>query len=149
MSNESFGDISLADYRRIAGVPRRMPRWATAALGVAACMLCTAAGDYAGLWSGKNAKELEFKEGMYLLGHPEARTFQTEGGMHAVSRCIRSGLEELARHGERDDKLGEYARTYLLQLAIRSTQLIEKTTTSDKEKDTLERNLPRRSKGPK
>ena len=148
MNSESFGDISLADYRRMAGPRQRtLPRLLRIAVAIAACVLCTAAGDYTGLWSGKT--KLKFEEGMYLLGHTSALEFQTEGGMGAVTLCIRDALDELARHAARDGKIGKYARAYLLNLAIRSTQLVEDTTTSEEEKARLERNLPRRSKEPK
>ena len=145
MSSESFGDISLADYRRIGG-RRRIPRWALVVAALVLCGTFTAAGAYSGLWDGQDSQDLDFAKGMHLLSHPDAEAYQLEGGLNSVYAEMVRGIDKYEEYGKRSDTVGKQARTYLLNLAIRAVKKLEAVTATPDEQALVDRQLPRRSK---
>lgn len=120
MSNKSFGDISLRDYRRLTAA--RRPGWtkklAGGVVGLMLVLACTAAGDYWGPWSGKGSRRLTYEQAGQLM---QGSDWVQEIGLGSVFLHIHVAMEEMrkiaGKGGNAPDR-PNYAREYLLNISV-------------------------------
>jgi hypothetical protein len=128
----SYGDLSLQEYARVLGVKRRS-RLKVALLSVCAlavCLLCMAAGDLTGIWTGKNSRSLAFADGMRLLVDPNPQA--VAAGMIAVQREMLAGLDAIARTDGVAGPQGDYAAVSLMTVTSRAVDHLKKLATVER-----------------
>lgn len=127
MSKQHIGEIPLEDYLEVVGkgAPRR-PHRAWRAVGLLAlCTLCTAAGDYIGPWTGKNAKSLTFDQAIELLNDPANEEWASELGMHAAHRHAERAIDAMHGLALRQEDHQTYASSYLRNLCAKGIGMLQ------------------------
>lgn len=128
---KQIGGISVGEYLRITR-GRRRRLWS--ALGklagiLAMCLLCTAAGDYVGPWTGKHSRNLILSDAMALLEESTPREWEAELGMHSVYRHMMRAIDSMRAMAGNEGKTGEYASVYLLNITRRGIAHIKDLAT--------------------
>lgn len=102
-SRHQIGEIPLEDYLEAIGhdkkrKSRRLSRYAGV---LVMCMLCMAAGDYLGPWSGKGALDLSFEEALAVVEGPAPPNHSRSAAERLRRYCKRSiqALSDLKDRG--------------------------------------------------
>lgn len=99
MNEKQYGVIPLDDYIKIVdrrkGRTRRVRKWGLGAAALTMCMLCTAAGDYLGPWSGKRARDLSFEQALSVMAS-DVKVHRLRAASEKMRRYCKRSIQALA-----------------------------------------------------
>ncbi|MCA8953091.1 MAG: hypothetical protein KDE27_26500 [Planctomycetes bacterium] len=115
-----FGNISMADYRKMVGVRERNRRRWPLVLGLGiACLGSMAAGDYFGPFTGKSARAMTVGQAVGLLEDASAPDWAREAAIGAAYQNAASAMAALTQAAGRfkdQSRIAGYSSLYLRNL---------------------------------